>query len=460
MELFARSDKAGTYQTSFLYMIISSFEDLRDFPGELDDERAKALFVHEYVHYIQDITTTYSYAVMSTFVDQMKWAVDKATKLDVLEVPFDPEDEELNFIRINEINRKDSIGSGRVPDIKIESIERLSYLPKNITVDGVTMRIPIKFLCQFKDQSGNSHKYAIGSHTLCESMAYLVEKRLYGNILGIADDAPYNIVEKVMSYACPEYCDSDSMIIMCDVCLMHPFPGIAFGELVGKLRRQDHKLSPQEIFNLGVSREFLAQSGINECWVRRFLKEHEQAKQQMMDYFVADVWNDTKEAISVLFDNAKRLRINNPLFMLDIAHGGKLESNEAFMSVLNQLGFLCAVTADDRVYTLNPSGFEGEIEQDLLISLHQCFDIFLKGCGIYENYNTKRCELFERCHRSYIDQRLNEKGYSDLTGQENEHCTKYPWNQTTPEALNQCAFGRLWYCFGLEGKEIIGHAPE
>ena len=39
------------------------------------DERAEALFLHEYIHYLQDITTVSGYARIETIVDQIKWAV-------------------------------------------------------------------------------------------------------------------------------------------------------------------------------------------------------------------------------------------------------------------------------------------------------------------------------------------------------------------------------------------------
>lgn len=454
--MYARSNSAGGfYEPSFLYMFLDTDEDLRKFPKESDNERAEALFLHEYIHYIQDLTCTYSFALTSTFVDQMLWAVDKGHEMNPITVPMEPLKEVEYHISDNEISRRLTVGGGPKENIQISDIIKLSVTTETITLDGQTKDVPLKFVMNFFDQSRNEQSFVIGSHAIMESMAYLIERKIYGNILGKPSDLPYNVVQKVIEFDCPKYSDEDSMIIICDVCLMHPFPGIALSNLLSILRQIDNKLNPEEIFYLGVSERMLKNSGVNKEWKESFIETHEIAKKQLEGYFNFEGWSENREVVGILFNNACKLRIQDPLFILKLAQGGKIKGNAIFANTYSQLGFICAITADHRVYSLPPAGFNKEIEQDLFVCLHQCFRILLRD-DVFKNYDTKRCELLERCHKSYIDQKLNERGYKDLTVEDNEFCKHFPWKQTSNDALNQCAFGRMWTIFGLKDKEVIG----
>lgn len=54
------------------------------------DERTEALFLHEYIHYLQDIATVSGYARIETIVDQIKWAVMLGRQHHKLTIPLNP----------------------------------------------------------------------------------------------------------------------------------------------------------------------------------------------------------------------------------------------------------------------------------------------------------------------------------------------------------------------------------
>ena len=84
MKRYNREAKGGYYTPSFLTMNIDSnenFEDIMTAKGV--SERSEALFLHEYIHLLQDITSVSGLVNMCVVVDYMKWATN-ITKQGVL----------------------------------------------------------------------------------------------------------------------------------------------------------------------------------------------------------------------------------------------------------------------------------------------------------------------------------------------------------------------------------------
>jgi hypothetical protein len=62
-----------------------NLEYILDYPM---DERTEAVFLHEYIHYMQDLMTITGLARIETIVDQIKWAVDKISNCKNLRLPL------------------------------------------------------------------------------------------------------------------------------------------------------------------------------------------------------------------------------------------------------------------------------------------------------------------------------------------------------------------------------------
>lgn len=52
------------------------------------DERTEAVFLHEYIHYLQDLTTVAGLARIETIVDQIKWICSVARGQHKLKLPI------------------------------------------------------------------------------------------------------------------------------------------------------------------------------------------------------------------------------------------------------------------------------------------------------------------------------------------------------------------------------------
>ena len=92
MERHARDITGGSYSPSFFTIRIPNSENYEQLlVGDRMSEQAEAYFLHEYIHYLQDLTTIPGLSNISIVVDYIKWATHqgKNGKLIVPVIPTD-----------------------------------------------------------------------------------------------------------------------------------------------------------------------------------------------------------------------------------------------------------------------------------------------------------------------------------------------------------------------------------
>ena len=115
-------DSNNSYYPSFLFLSLDSPENIEDLLSEEFDERTEALFVHEYTHFMQDITTYSGLIEISTKLDRFKWAVREASKQKELNIPFHPDTQQSYHIADNYLAHTVAEGSGSGEGKQIEKI--------------------------------------------------------------------------------------------------------------------------------------------------------------------------------------------------------------------------------------------------------------------------------------------------------------------------------------------------
>jgi len=90
MKRYSRETKGGSYSPSFLTMYLDSSENFEHLiEGERLSDISEALFLHEYIHLLQDLTTLSGVSNIAIVADYMKWAIN-ITKSGELKVPCIP----------------------------------------------------------------------------------------------------------------------------------------------------------------------------------------------------------------------------------------------------------------------------------------------------------------------------------------------------------------------------------
>lgn len=455
--MFSRKEKAeNCYYPSFLRVDIDTFDDLRQIGHNPIDARTEAAFLHEYIHYLQDITTLSGYIKIGVIVDQMKWAITE--RKGKLRIPYDVKSTYRYNMCSNALAMEVSMGNftyrnslGEAIKTDIVSIQSFALAPRHIPVPTRSEKIVAQeAILVFTDQNKNQKKFSVGEFAISESMAYLIEYETYPNILPSPNDCPYRIVEKIIKKECPSASAPLTMIAICDVALNFPFPGHALYELIQKLKGMS-TINPEIVYKIWQTGQldYVVQKMIS--WESNLDSACQLATKQIEDYFLHEYWQDTKEAVSLSFSMGRQIRKEKPLFFLEIASNGCICSNRTFLAILSKCGSLCVYTPND-IYTFQPNATSFNIRPESFVCLSEIYHILLTSSAVKDTPLGKsiayRCPLKSWCSNSFIKQRID-----DITST-NLYCVESPWDNNETSKRGQCEFARLWYAFKL-GKPYL-----
>ena len=458
--MYQRKENAkNTYYPSFFCMEVDTPDYLDEIMHVPYDERTEAAFLHEYIHYLQDLTTVAGNARIEIIVDQIKWVVgDLARNNRKLNLPLNPNTKWSHNLKPNASNLKLCKGDFKVKNrngniITPNIATPISFELENTTIDlpnGTHVNDKVLAIFKFQDENGTVYNYSVGELAISESMAFLIEDHIYPNVLPNGGHCPYMVVKKIAQLKLGQELDDLSLIAICDVCLMYSLPGYVLFYLMDELRIINCKITPALIYIIGLGPKISDRLKRSSSWESELTKINNLAKSQMCDCFVHPYWKQLKTIVSRTFDNALSYRIKSPTLFLDIACGGRLYRNNALAMVISTLGCLSIKTSSDLVYNFLPKSCEGlEIDADWFLCLHQLYNVLFTNDAIsqdrYGNYLLqKECELKKWCHDSFT-----KKGEPDLTNS-SDKCKYAPWENISPQEMAQCSFGRLWCAFQLQ----------
>jgi hypothetical protein len=306
----------GFYFPAFLFMQINTDEELSDL-YKLSKEN-RPTFYHEYVHFLQDITTTYGLWNIYRIVDLQK-AINKkifennsntfklpVIKLDkITETNIDLSgiyygdsptvDEGFDII----ITKIDSVEDGTIPGFE--------YVPNIV----VTANNGFNKDCNFN----------FGAYCLQESMAYLIEDQLFDK--NITPQSPYKTVELVVDFIYPEIAKNKrNLIYMCDAALNVDHPGKFFYDVICKMKEKSFvPNNPKEIY------AFFQDNAPKNFDIYSFFENiSQQAEKQILDYFTIPIFDAVKIWLKDIISSARKLRLNNFLFWSNYNGPSKLDN--------------------------------------------------------------------------------------------------------------------------------------
>lgn len=472
--MYERKESHGnSYFPTFLYCNVSTNETLRFLMERPLSEETEAAFFHEYIHYLQDVTTMSGYVSIEVVVDQMKYIYYLANKRKKAILPIDLGNVRQFNLMPNKVdyivNRGDYKKQINGADCTITEVIDFSLKATTCFLNPrVPHQVSVNAVLTFKDSKGNLLEYNVGDYAISESMAYMMENYLYKEVLQPPPDCPYRVVEKVVDTLYPFIDTIDQKVALCDVALMHPFPGYALYNILEKMKNTKSKVSVASIYLIGLSQDITRKSGIKSYW-SAFEQTNKTSLKQLCDYFVIpQYWQKEIDALSVVFRNAFLLRYKRMPFMIDILNGGKLFINRPLKKILKgYLGMFCVRTADDTLYSLKPFlicnenltvsvNFYNElhdelcrlceVEPDMFDCLQQIYSLFYKNNAIKRtrlgNILSMKCDLIDFCKQSSIHKKM-----TDVT---NENCYNEPWNNTCSPIVESCPFGRLSTIFHID----------
>lgn len=206
----------GEYFPAFFCIVVDELIDFQDF--ESNPKELKATFIHEYCHYLQDVSTTYGFFNFVYYVQELLEKIEKDVSDDVLSVQQENRDVESYY-------RGDIKATGNIDFINevIKEIDEFEEFPLE-KMEHIIVRY-----------NGKQRLY-FGNYCVAESMAYLVERLLYDSKERV-NEFPYNVCEKVCEVIYPEINMNKVWVLaLCELSLLEVHSGKVFYAILYKMK--------------------------------------------------------------------------------------------------------------------------------------------------------------------------------------------------------------------------------
>lgn len=375
-----------------------------------------ATFVHEYIHFLQDISTTRGASTFCYLSKMLQLYLSKAAH-DDKEIILPLDLEQCGVQNAYEQQELMSFYAGDSGFKKIHHIDSIKREPDEIINSeisdiGKLFSINIYF-------DGKDLPYLFGANCIAESMAYLIEHTLFGAATR-TNEFPYNSCEMIYKYLCPELAErKDILVAICELSLMHYHSGDMFWHILNHIKNEHLRFSSiQDIKEYFSNRtDFLNEDFEN------ILHENEET----IDILYPPQISATKQcnaAVKSYIKKGFKKRNEDTFFIARIFESS--DPNEFFIELLKIFGIPILCDSKHQV-------FSSEINLIMMLAPLAILNTFT--C-----MGKNECLMLPFCN----EQKLQ------LV---NETCIHAPWKQALRKEL--CPFAVYWYHYSLSGKKVI-----
>lgn len=422
------------YRPSFFNMkvdVLVELNDLKEIP-----EGTMALYFHEYIHYLQDISTIYGLMNMSTinyYIQSCAHYIFQQKESKEFEVPIilenirssiDNDDYGVSNFYLRKVYMGSSI------HIKSRAIENFNYSINKYEYEK-SKYIDIVSISFYDMDLAEIRVLEFGGVHVCEGMAYLCEQYHYEGILNKAPEYPYLIVQKLAEAIFPEILGFPIlMVALCDISLMSYHPGLSYVRLLFFVKDE---LKADEDYNIDkLYKDCMAYvKGSHPD----FSVLSEIVHQQISKNFSADYYENIQNWIDIIFQRITKLRTEIPSFMIDIVRDGEPKTNIFFGAILNQVGSPLVIDGEYNGTISLPKGYKPSslnFNPGIFMAIGQILKIFSSEVP-------KPCDLKEFCIKSCE---------TDPNLKIDDNCDVAPWKKAKQDHL--CPVGQIWHHWALK----------
>ncbi len=415
----------GSYNFSFFKMNVNVFDELTN-PEKLEPLPLSTFF-HEYIHFLQDITTTFGLVNSCIVVDKMKFGNHYIlnSKDDTFNVP-------ISFVadpKIELNNQLQELYMGfPSPDIyrlEISSIERFEsmiYIPDPFNKYAQVIKVNYKV-------GEKVYTFNLGGLHLSETMCHIAQNIFNPGI--IHNDVPYRTAELVAIFIY-DVIGNNSLFVfsLCEACLMHFHPGDAFYMMLQLMKEREFVPKNELDIYLFVYENINDADGSDLMFIYERQVVH--AIYQLTGYFTTENYDNEKTWIFHVLEEGRKMRKETPFLLLSLLKEPTLYSISLKRIMLN-VGTPLMQNLDGDCWFLKPYGLSHlNIQPDRLAALLEIHDSWILG--------KRECGLKRFCTKNLIGSTTDER------------CDKAPWSRCNPNE-QLCSYAQFLKTWKLMGKE-------
>ena len=429
--------------------VLANFHDVSNIPvGSF------SVFFHEYVHYLQDVTSLYglmNLSVTTYFVRSIAAKVSRMEKV-FFDVPQELEDNRGDFGFSNLLLRKFYAGSSINPKHQKVGIVSYEVLPEK--VQGKTVEY-VKIV--YRDLESNQvYDCRFGGNILTEGMAYMTERLCYQTVFSNngfnypdASDYPYLMNWLLAEKIYPELAKYPELIVgVADISLLTFCPGLTFVKLLDYLKGIDFAKRIQikeadDVFNVCDELYEFVFEFVNFS-IDRFSQIQSYVYDEIKEYFKMQIASELNDWVCVVWRKAKELRKIAPHYIMDVilANKGDVRNNPIFSAIYLGLGTPLVINADNEGSIVPPQGFNPS--ESFMPGFYWAIDEIRRIFG--GDTNSKECLMKDYCKWS------STQDGSHITV--NESCDFAPWKRAQ-EDTDFCPVAAIWRHWNLTGHEPV-----
>ncbi len=416
------SDLLGSYSPAFFKMKVNVDGDI-----DLNSMSPSdfSVFIHEYIHFIQDFTTASGCRRIYVYGEFIRQCVKQVTEGSrSFHVPIPISKYENNVLpSLDLLDRVE----GDEEEMTVVAIDKIEIIDEEI-VDRDRRKIRFKSVVVW---TIGDTPISFGAFSVKESMAYLLEQ-LCSTSFSNSPDYPYNMVRLISDFVLGKnYLDDYSLLALCDISLLTSNPGLTLYELLHTIKKGKVKVDkPEDIYDffyLQKSKQYV--TGENVSAISDYLLSADLAWSTLKQYYSLERLSDLNEWLDKVFVIGRNLRLNEKYFLLKMARDRKDKSNRVLRYFANTIGSPLMENKQGQMYKLRLS--TGEPPTEYLYVLEQLFYLFKIG--------SIPCDMKPWC----------DKNPGAPLAPADDRCVNAPWARC--QDGNLCPYALFWRHRGLTG---------
>lgn len=452
------SKTLGSYRPSFYYMKVNFEYHCAHLVIENLKKENLAIFLHEYIHFLQDIST---YSLLNNAYVYSEWIYAGANYIYKLpkgnfSIPLRMPQNYAN-IELNQFVNNACMGEFDSDKKDIGIIRKIQLKTIHIPYENSPIKkIEVPFLIL---NDGRELKF--GTAAIMESMAYLIELEISGVKMG-APEYPYRTAEAVVQKEYPEFGNNIyNVIALCDLSLLFSNPGKIFVETLREYKAENRMPeSIEALYNEFYNKDFVIMGKVTKVYnalIEMSLMVKSRLKKYFNEYKISfndkyeissSYYSEFHETIEYLLSFALLKRLSHPCFMVDIAKEGFALENKPLKDIINRLGSPIIIDNNKHFFriptkdnVLQIKGIKVNDGLEYFIAIQQIYDCFysgIEGCNLLYDF----CE-----YSNNYGEEIFGKNYKQLIPSMDDNCIVSPWKKCNDSRL--CPFAVLWKQWNL-----------
>ena len=408
-----RDGELGFYAPSTFYMHVdvdNEGKDALDLNALTATQRST--FFHEYIHFIQDISTFSGLNDNYVRGEYLACAINEIYNNPKLKLPI--ASPTGNLIAVNE--EYNDIVSGDVDldddDSTVNDINVV--IKKQQEAMAPDVDLPVVMLDTI-DARGEHHDYEFGYIAIMESMAFLVEQYVYPNDLEDSPVYPYHLASIIADKKHPDFGKNKlNLIALCDICLLSGLPGYNFLNYLETFKQLGLN-TPHAVYDWFYTYHPECISGTFNAYrslmydVERKSHEHFQTDGRNEEYNKVNKW------IEITFGKARHFRENDRYYLIDCIEKGETGLNQIYED------FGTPLIMDSRHYFYLYNKEIAELPLGHFMAIEQLYMVLI-------GEQTECTPSIDLCSKSNIPT--------------DKRCMNEPWKHCNDKDL--CPFGAQW----------------